>query len=123
MTAVTDFDGVQRVTGEDKANPSEPPGEEVLQGADRLRLLGHFDSWFCRKTTNQHTSVELTPKLIRCNRRHTRRDVRARNDVLPGRLRLSAVLVFVPAALRTFHPLIYNDLSDSHSAPLRYDTV
>lgn len=33
------FDRVQGVSSEDEANPSEPPGEEVLQGADRLLLL------------------------------------------------------------------------------------
>lgn len=36
------FDGVQRVSSEDEANPSETSSEEVLRGTDRLRLFGHF---------------------------------------------------------------------------------
>lgn len=38
------FDRVQRVSGEDQANPSKASSEEVLQRADRLRLLGHVYS-------------------------------------------------------------------------------
>lgn len=33
------FNSIQRVSGEDEANPSKPPREEVLQGADWLLLL------------------------------------------------------------------------------------
>lgn len=38
------FDRVQWVSGEDQANPSKASSEEVLQRADRLRLLGHVYS-------------------------------------------------------------------------------
>lgn len=33
------FNSIEWVSSEDKANPSKPPGEEVLQGADWLLLL------------------------------------------------------------------------------------
>lgn len=65
VTAGTDFDGVQRVTGEDQADPSKAPRKEVLQGADRLRLrlLGHLHSAVSRKTTNTRVQEQKTTEL------------------------------------------------------------
>lgn len=42
------------MSGEDEANPSKASSEEVLHGADRLRLFGHFDFPLCwKKKTHQ----------------------------------------------------------------------
>lgn len=53
------FDGVQWVSGENQANPSETSGEEVLQRADRLLLFGHLSFRLCRESKRWQNTTNV----------------------------------------------------------------
>lgn len=104
---------VKWVSSKDKANPSKAPSEEVLQGADRLLLLWHFNSVLLKE--KKETASEL-----KCNQKQS--DVTTTNlkfvkhNMLPG-LSVKVFLSCRPSTA-TFHPIQYPDWNDSYTVLL-----
>lgn len=107
------FNGVEWVSGEDKADTSKPSSEEILQRADRLRLFGHFHLPLWKKNTtvasewnrNRHREETETHRENNINNNN--------NNVSPGRPWLCERNVFTAV---TFHPVIDPDRSDCNTA-------